>query len=371
VLVSAVVFIDTLFYAALVPLLPELARELHLSKPSAGLLTAAYPIGTLVGSIPGGILAARRTPRFAVCAGLALLACSCVAFGFLHAQIPLDCARFVQGLGGACSWAGGMTWIVTATPDDRRGAAIGTAIGMAIFGSLFGPVIGSLAAAVGRPIVFSSVAAFATILVLEARALPSSSVNSGQGLRDIIGVVRRLPVLAGIWLMLVPAVAVGVLDVLGPLRLSRLGAGALAIGATFLVAGVGEGSLTPVFGRLADRRGRIVPMRVGLGIATAFLLLLTLPGTAVLFALGLVATFASFGSFWAPATAMLSEAAEAAGLDRGLGFGLVNFAWAAGLILGAAGGGALAGASGNAVTLIAVAGMCGVTLLALLSRSRE
>jgi MFS family permease len=264
-----------------------------------------------------------------------------------------------------------MTWIVTATPDDRRGAAIGTAIGMAIFGSLFGPVIGSLAAAVGRPIVFSSVAAFATILVLEARALPSSSVNSGQGLRDIIGVVRRLPVLAGIWLMLVPAVAVGVLDVLGPLRLSRLGAGALAIGATFLVAGVGEGSLTPVFGRLADRRGRIVPMRVGLGIATAFLLLLTLPGTAVLFALGLVATFASFGSFWAPATAMLSEAAEAAGLDRGLGFGLVNFAWAAGLILGAAGGGALAGASGNAVTLIAVAGMCGVTLLALLSRSRE
>jgi hypothetical protein len=81
---------------------------------------------------------------------------------------------------------------------------------------------------------------------------------------------------------------------------------------------------------------------------------LTLTSGAVAFAIVLVATLASTGSFCAPATAMLSEAAEAAGLARGLGFALVNFAWALGLILGAAGGGALAGAVGNRFALLTV-----------------
>jgi len=365
VLVCAVVFVDTVFYAALAPLLPSLVTELHLSKPSAGLLTAALPLGTLAGSIPGGILAARRTPRFAVCAGLALLAVSCVAFGLLHTLSMLDAARCVQGLGGACSWAGGMTWLVNASGDGGRGTAVGTALGVAIVGALFGPAVGAIAAAVGRPIVFCSVAAASTILIFWARALPSSSVASVQGLREILTIARRRRVVAGMWLMLVPAVASGVLTVLAPLRLNDLGAGAGAIGATFLIAGALEAVITPAFGRLADRQGRLVPMRIGLCVATTLLLLLTLPGNALVYAAVLIATLASFGSFWAPATAMLSEAAEAAGLVRELGFGLVNLAWAAGLIIGAAGGGALAGIAGNGAALVAVAAVCGVTLAVL------
>src|SRR5690349_17127705 len=37
--VGAVVFVDTMFYAAIAPVLPGLAKELHLSKLSAGALT--------------------------------------------------------------------------------------------------------------------------------------------------------------------------------------------------------------------------------------------------------------------------------------------------------------------------------------------
>ena len=42
-LTSAVVFVDTLFFAALTPLLPHYAHALHLGKAGAGVLAAAYP----------------------------------------------------------------------------------------------------------------------------------------------------------------------------------------------------------------------------------------------------------------------------------------------------------------------------------------
>ena len=59
---GAIVFVDTMFYAAVVPLLPTLTHQLHLSKASAGVLTASYALGTLVGSMPGGRLASRAGP---------------------------------------------------------------------------------------------------------------------------------------------------------------------------------------------------------------------------------------------------------------------------------------------------------------------
>src|SRR2546421_3000689 len=162
-----------MFYAAIAPLLPALAKELHLSKLSAGVLTASYPVGTLLGALPGGVLVVRAGPKFTVCAGLALLACSTLAFGFIHDIFWLDAARFVEGVGGACSWAGGLAWIVAEAPPERRGGLMGGAIGAAIGGALFGPVIGTLANAIGRAAAFSGVVVVALALIVEARRLPS------------------------------------------------------------------------------------------------------------------------------------------------------------------------------------------------------
>ena len=53
-LVSAVIMIDTAFYSAVAPLLPHYVDEFDLSKTSAGLLTASYAAGSLVGALPAG-----------------------------------------------------------------------------------------------------------------------------------------------------------------------------------------------------------------------------------------------------------------------------------------------------------------------------
>ena len=75
-LVSAVVLVDTMFFAAVAPLLPHYAHELGLSKTGAGVLTAAYPAGTFAGSLPGGWLAARWGVKPTLLTGLSLLSVS-------------------------------------------------------------------------------------------------------------------------------------------------------------------------------------------------------------------------------------------------------------------------------------------------------
>jgi MFS family permease len=368
-IIGAIVFVDTMFYAAIAPLLPTLARELHLSKLSAGAMTAAYPVGTLVGSLPGGMLAARYGPKLTVIAGLSLLACSTLAFGFLHNAALLDAARFAEGLGGACSWAGGLAWIVAEAPVHRRGALIGSVLGAAIGGALFGPVIGTVATAIGRAAAFSGVMVVALALIAQARRLPSPSLGSQQGLRELLEACRDRMVIAGMWLVTLPAIASGMINVLGPLRLHRFGAPAAGIGATFLIAAAIEAALSPAIGRLSDRRGRLLPLRFGLGVATGVLLCFTLPNRAAVLAAVVIATAAALGAFWAPAMAMLSDAGDARGLDPGLAAALMNLSWAAGQIIGAAAGGGAAKAVGDGLPMTVAAGLCATTLLFLVRRS--
>ena len=92
------------------------------------------------------------------CSGSALLVASSVAFAFADSIVVLDIARFVQGLGGAATWAGALGWLIGAAPRERRGELIGTALAAAVAGALFGPVLGALADAIGQAPVFGGVA---------------------------------------------------------------------------------------------------------------------------------------------------------------------------------------------------------------------
>src|SRR5438270_4840175 len=159
-LVSAIMLVDTLFCAALTPLLPHYADTLGLSKTGAGVLTAAFGVGTLAGSIPAGMLAARTGPKPVALLGLGLLSATSLAFGFAHSIAVLDAARFCQGFGGACTWTGALAWLVSRAPRERRGELIGSALGAGIDGALLRPMVGGAAAFVGSGVVFCLVEAW-------------------------------------------------------------------------------------------------------------------------------------------------------------------------------------------------------------------
>ena len=336
-LVAAVVLVDTMFFAAVAPLLPTYSDELDLSKTAAGVLTAAYPAGTFAGALPGGWLAARWGVKPTLISGLGLLGITSLGFGFADNVVLLDTARFVQGVGGALMWAAGMTWLVSAAPPERRGELIGSALAAAIIGVLLGPVLGGAATLVGTEPVFASVSLAAAGLALWAWRTPGVPPAPSPGLPALAGALRRGDVLIGFWLFTLPALFAGVIEVLAPLRLDDLGASGAAIGAIFLITAAVEAVISPLAGRASDRRGRLAPIRAGLAGAAVMAVLMPLPGSIVLLALAMIVTFATLGGFWAPAMALLSDASEAAGLDLALAFSISNLAWALGHLAGSGG----------------------------------
>jgi MFS family permease len=369
-LVAAVVLVDTAFYAAITPLLPHYEDELGLSKTAAGVLIGAYAAGTLVGSIPGGWLAGRVGVKPTLLLGLGLMSVTSVVFGLADSVVLLDAARFVQGIGGACSWAAGLAWLVGAAPAERRGELIGSVLAAAIIGVLLGPVLGGAATVIGPEATFGGIAVVGACLAAWAWTTPGVPPGDAPGLRAAAGALRQRPVATGFWLFLLPALYAGVIDVLAPLRLDELGAGGVAVGAAFLVAALVEAGVSPLAGRISDRRGRLVPIRLGLAGAAAMAVLLPLPETALLSATALVVAVAALGTFWAPAMALVSDASERAGLDQGLAFALSNLAWSGGILAGSAAGGAVAEVTTDAVPYAALAAVCAVTLAAL-TRSRR
>lgn len=364
--VCVIVFVDTLFYAAITPILPELSDEYGLSKTAAGILAAAYPAGTFVGALPGGWLAARLGVKPTVLIGLALLVIASLGFAFAESVVVLDVSRFVQGLGGAASWAGALGWMIGAAPRDRRGQYIGTALAAAVAGALFGPVLGAAAGALGQEPVFGAVAVLGLGLMAFSLRMRAQQPEGDARLRTLLASLGDGRVAAGMWLTTLPGVLFGTVAVLGPLRLDELGAGAAAIAAAFLAAAALEAVIAPLIGRLSDRRGRLAPSIIG--VAGGGVMMFALPWPESAWGLGVVIVFAGplIGMLYTPAMAMLSDGADHAGVAQGFAFALVNLAWATGQTAGAAGSARLADATGDRVPYFVLAVLCAVTLAGLL-----
>ncbi len=362
VLLSSIVALDIMFFAALAPLLPHFASEYGLSKATAGVLSAAYAAGVLLASVPSGMAAARFGPRRAALAGVGLTAAASLAFALSDTAWALGAARLMQGVGSALSWAGALAWLVAAAPRERRGELIGVTMGAAVFGALLGPVLGAIATVAGVRVTFVGVSLLGVGLAVWVAVTPGVAAQP-QSLSVLFRRAdRRL--LGGMWLLVLPALLFGVLAVLVPLKLHAHGWGGVAIGAVFLVTAGVETVLNPLLGRFTDRRGILLPVRVALVGSIAVSLAFAVADSAAVVAGLVVVAGVAYGGFYTPGMSLLTDAAERRGIAAALAFGAMNGAWAAGNVVGPALGGWLADLEGDALPYLLLAALCLVTLAA-------
>jgi len=362
-LVSAIIFVDAMLYTALTPLVPDYVDEFDLSKTGAGFLIAAFGAGALLGGVPGGIVAARYSPKHAVVGGLVLLGIASFAFALAGDALTLGLARFVQGFSSTVTWAGALAWVSAAAPREQRGEVLGTAFGAAVAGAILGPMFGGGAEAAGIRTSFATLGVVAlgfaglALLGRTASCEPLSAAGLRRAFRD-----RRF--IGGLWLNTLPAMLFGTLVVLAPLALDDAGWSTFAIAGVFFAAGIVEVVINPLLGRASDRVGRLLPIRVALVGSLVVAAALAASSEPVLIALLVGGAAVTFGALYTPGMALTSHRAESTGLAQGLAFGIMNTAWAVGALLGPSIGGALAEVQGDPAPYVVGAALCGLTLVA-------
>ena len=359
----AIVLVDTIFYAALYPLVPYFRDEFGLSKSVVGVLSGAYGAGVLVGSAPGGFLASRSGVRVTALVGLTLMAMTSVMFALVDTTWLLVLSRFVGGFGSALSWVAAFTWLVDRAPEDRRAELIGVMISAAVVGALLGPVLGSVAATIGLLPAFASVSVAGGVIAIWAALEPAPASSGDVSLLPALGTVRQPRFLTSLWFIGLSPLLFSALAVLVPLDLHRLGWGAAAVGIVFLVSALFEALVHPLLGRWSDRSGYRPPVFAGLLASIGILLLLTWVASPWVISLLVVLAAGAFNATLVPGTALFSRDTEKAGMDAAVAFAITNFAWASGYAVGAPVGGFLADLRGDGLSYLSLSVVCLLTIV--------
>lgn len=375
-------------FGATVSLGALLAADLSGDESLSGLATASVTLGAALCAIPLARLAARRGRRRALTLGnaFALVGIAVVIAAAALRLFPLLLVGVILiGAGNA----GNLQSRFAATDlavSERRGRDLGVVVWATTVGGVAGPLLLTPGEAVGRTLgmppltgayAFSIVAQVAALVLYLVALRPDPLLIAqrlervGEARRDGIVEADR-PVAARYAIFAVAGSHVVMASVMAmtPIHLAHLAPAhvTLVVGTTIALHVFGMYGLSPLFGVLADRAGRIATILVGQALLAAALVLAAVaPGSqwAVLVALFLL------GAGWSAATvagaALLTESSRTALRPRrqGLSDTVMTFSAAAGAVLA----GVILGAIGyGGLALVALVVVVAVTVTAPYAR---
>jgi MFS transporter, DHA1 family, solute carrier family 18 (vesicular amine transporter), member 1/2 len=339
VLVTFATFADITAYSVAVPVLPDLSRRLGASPTMIGLLFASFGLTLLTVSMPMGAVSDRIGRKPPMVGGLLALAAASAIFAFAESLPWLFAARLVQGASDAVTWVVGFALIADLYSQEERGRVMGLVMSGTTFAFMFGPTLGGwLYEAGGIRLPFLFVAALA---IAGAIAFMWFDLPSARGVRETVPVltVLRVPAVAACTAAVVAASAtICMLEPVLPLHLSAtLGLGPARIGLLFGIGAVASSVMHPVYGWLVNRAGSRRMTMIGLVLVACLLPLLSLSSSYRSAVATYVICAAAISMIITPSLAYMAEATSSAGAGSfGVGYGLYNMAWGAGLLGGPA-----------------------------------
>jgi MFS transporter, DHA1 family, solute carrier family 18 (vesicular amine transporter), member 1/2 len=372
-LVTFATFTDIVAYSIAVPVLPDLSRRLGASPTMIGFLFASFGVTLLTVSMPMGAVSDRVGRRAPLVGGLLALAVATLFFAFATSLTWLFAARLVQGAADAVTWVVGFALIADLYGSEERGRVMGMVMAGTNFAFMFGPTLGGWlyeAGGIRLPFLVVSGLALAGAAAFLWLELPRQRAD-----REVVAILQVLgdPAVAACAAAVVAASAtISMLEPVLPLFLSAtLGIGPARIGLIFGLGAVVSTVLHPIYGRLVDRWGGRRLTMIGLVLVACTLPILSRTWSyesAVVFYALEAATVALVIT---PSLAYMAEATSKAGAGSfGVGYGLYNMAWGAGLLFGPALGGFLFERMGFWHTTLLWA-PCVVSITMLLGRVRS
>jgi len=361
---------DLIAYSIAVPVLPDLGRRLGASPTVIGVLFASFGLTVLAVSVPMGAASDRGGRKTPLVAGAIVLVGSTLLFAYADSLGWLFAGRLLQGAADAVTWVVGFALIADLYGPAERGKIMGLVLAGSNFGLMIGPSLGGwLYEAGGLRLPFLVVAALGAVAAAglawlripeppggEASARLSSQARSetpaadrsqwaaaGESGLQILAAWRVPEVRSCAAAVVVAGGTIGMLEPVLSLFLSyEMGLPPSRIGVVFGVAAAAATLLHPLVGHLADRLGArrlttvgLVAMALALPLVSQIGSFETAVGVYVLqaVAIAIVAT---------PSLAYMAEAISSGGIRSfGVAYGVYNFAWALGLLVGPGTGGFL------------------------------
>ncbi|HKY50503.1 MAG TPA: MFS transporter [Candidatus Limnocylindria bacterium] len=339
---AVISFVSSLGISIMLPLLPLYGLSLGASPLQLGLMTSGFAIANAIGQFGSGFLMERFGARRFILAGIGTYAAANVLIASASTAVALIGYRFIAGLGGGVNMVATRLYI-SQTAEQARLAFFNSIISAAnSAGSVLGPALGGLVAFAGDlRVPFFIVAGTSALAFVAAFFLPRPAERAhGHGAAAAGGRVWNRSVfvlLAGNLLLLIGFG--GWITSYAPFVTQRLGWSTFDVGIIFTVFGLGDITLGPWLGHLADRTGRR-RMAVLASIPIflfGFVLFFNLP-RPVFYAISFV-TGAALTAYNASWFALLTTAVPAA--RRGRVFGVVSAVAQAGTVIGALGAAAI------------------------------
>ena len=353
-------------------MLPDIAGDLGVSIPAAGLLVSAYAMGVLIGAPLMTLTTGRIDRRTLLIALMGIFTLGNALSALADGYWMLMAARVVTSFNHGAFFGVGSVVAAGLVPSDRRAGAVAamfTGLTVATIGGV--PLATWVSQAIGWRTAFAGIAGVGAVAMLSLRlALPALPSAEGGDMRAELRVLRRGPVLAALALTVVGASAMfTVFTYIVPILREETRASTGFVTAMLVLYGIGLTIGNTLGGRLADRsieRTLIGSFAVLVTVLVMFAGVMQWPWPAA--AAILIWGIASFAIVPPLQMRVMDAAADAPNLASAMNIGAFNLGNAIGAALG---GGVIGAGLGLPIVSLAGAAMAAAALVMLLAFRRQ
>jgi MFS family permease len=334
-----VIFLDMVGYGIISPSIPLFAKALSASDAQMGYAFAGYPIAFTISVLPLGLLIDRIGKNYIIISiSMFILCLASLLMAFSTSIGMLIAARALQGLASASAWVATQPLVAGVSGggevNSREMSVVTIAAGV---GVIVGPLLGSVGS-LETPFLINAALAFilglATSIFLTRKGTGSTEKKQG-----FLLLLKQKGILVACLAIFFSCSCFGIMELLLPLYLDRLGYVKIYIGILFGIFSVLYVASQPLITRLIDSKGGYVPIYIGsLGLAIGMALIIQFTG---LVSFGVIMSFLGIFSGMLFLSSMFVVGQESKEGQRGSAYALWNLAFSLGYLVGPVAGGNL------------------------------